>query len=48
MYAGTADVFAYEVDVSRAIAKTKKGKRPPSRELLVSSFNLDELGMKRV
>lgn len=48
MYAGNADVFAYEVDVSRAIAKTKKGKRPPSKELLVSSFNLDELGMKRV
>lgn len=48
MYAGNADVFAYKVDVSRAIAKTKKGKRPPSKELLVSSFNLDELGMKRV
>ena len=48
MYSGNADVFAYEVDVSRAIAKTKEGKRPPSKELLVSSFNLDTLGMKRV
>lgn len=48
MYAGNGKVFSYEVDVSRAIAKTKKGKRPPSKELLVSSFNLDELGMKRV
>tara|TARA_A100001011_G_scaffold393036_1_gene481923 strand:+ start:398 stop:1471 length:1074 start_codon:yes stop_codon:yes gene_type:complete len=48
MYAGNGKVFAYEVDVSRAIAKTKEGKRPPSKELLVSSFNLDELGMKRV
>ena len=48
MYTGNTDVFAYEVDVSRAIAKTNKGKRPPSKELLVSSFNLDELGMKRV
>ena len=48
MYAENKKVFAYEVDVSRAIAKTKEGKRPPSKELLVSSFNLDELGMKRV
>jgi len=48
MYAENKKVFAYEVDVSRAIAKTKEGKRPPSKELLVSSFNLDTLGMKRV
>ncbi len=48
MYAENKKVFAYEVDVSRAIAKTKEGKRPPSKELLVSSFNLDALGMKRV
>lgn len=48
MYAGNRKVFSYEVDVSRAIAKTKKGKRPPSKELIVSSFNLDELGMKKV
>ena len=48
MYAGNGKVFSYEVDVSRAIAKTKKGKRPPSKELLVSSFKLDELGMIRV
>lgn len=48
MYAGNDKVFAYEVEVSRAIAKTKKGKRPPSKELIVSSFNLDILGMNRV
>lgn len=48
MYAESKKVFAYEVDVSRAIAKTKEGKRPPSKELLVSSFNLDALGMRRV
>lgn len=48
MYAENKKVFAYEVDVSRAIAKTKEGKRPPSKELLVSSFNLDALGMRRV
>ena len=48
MYAENKKVFAYEVDVSRAIAKIKEGKRPPSKELLVSSFNLDELEMKKV
>ena len=48
MYAENKKVFAYEVNVSRAIAKTKEGKRPPSKELLVSSFNLDELEMKKV
>ena len=48
MYAKNKNVFAYEVDVSRAIAKTKKGKRPPSKELLVSSFKLEELGLERV
>ena len=48
MYAGNNEVYAYEVDVSRSIARTKKGKRPPSKELLVSSFNLDVLGMVRV
>jgi DNA adenine methylase len=48
MYAKNKRVFAYEVDVSRAIAKTKEGKRPPSKELLVSSFSLDELEMKRI
>ena len=48
MYAKNKKVFAYEVDVSRAIAKTKAGKRPPSKELLVSSFSLDELAMKRI
>ena len=47
-YANSKKVFAYEVMVSRAIAKTKKGKRPPSKELLVSSFNLDSLGLKKV
>ena len=48
MYAENKKVFAYEVDVSRSIAKTKEGKRPPSKEHLVSSFNLDALGMRRV
>lgn len=48
MYAGNNKVYAYEVDVSRSIARTNKGKRPPSKELLVSSFNLDILGMRRV
>lgn len=48
MYAENKKVFAYEINVSRAIAKTKEGKRPPSKELLVSSFNIDSLGMKRV
>ena len=48
MYAKNKNVFAYEVDVSRAIAKTKKGKRPPSKELLVSSFSLEELGLERI
>ncbi len=48
MYAGSNKVFAYEVQVSRAIAKTTKGKRPPSKELLVSSFNLDALHLERV
>lgn len=48
MYAKNKNVFAYEVDVTRSIAKTKKGKRPPSKELLVSSFDLDELGLKKV
>ena len=48
MYAQNKKVFAYEIDVSRAIAKTKEGKRPPSKELLVSSFNLDKLEMRRV
>ena len=40
MYAENKNIFAYEVDVSRSIAKTEKGKRLPSKELLVSSFNL--------
>jgi len=48
MYAKNKKVFAYEVDVSRAIAKTKEGKRPPSKELLVSSFSLEELALDRV
>lgn len=48
MYAKNKNVFAYEVDVTRSIAKTKKGKRPPAKELLVSSFDLDELGLKKV
>jgi DNA adenine methylase len=48
MYAKNNKAFAYEVDVSRAIAKIKEGKRPPSKELLVSSFNLSDLGMKRI
>ena len=48
MYAENKKVFAYEINVSRAIAKTKEGKRSPSKELLVSSFNIDSLGMKRV
>ena len=48
MYARNNSVFAYEVEVSRSIAKTNKGKRPPSKELLVSSFNLDDLGLKKV
>jgi len=47
-YANSKKVFAYEVMVSRAIAKTNKGKRPPSKELLVSSFSLDSLGLKKV
>ncbi len=47
-YANSNKVFAYEVQVSRAIAKTTKGKRPPSKELLVSSFNLDALHLDRV
>tara|TARA_A100001035_G_C27754050_1_gene488016 strand:- start:309 stop:1316 length:1008 start_codon:yes stop_codon:yes gene_type:complete len=47
-YANSNKVFAYEVQVSRAIAKTTKGKRPPSKELLVSSFNLDALHLERV
>ena len=47
MYAGNGKVFAYEVDVSRSIARTKEGKRPPSKELVVSSFSLDVLGMKK-
>ena len=48
MYAKNKKVFAYEVDVARAIAKTKEGKRPPSKELLVSSFSLEELALDRV
>lgn len=47
-YADNKNVFGYEVDVSRSIAKTTKGKRPPSKELLVSSFELDQLGLKRI
>jgi len=50
---GTKKTFAYEVMVSRQIASTatdKKGvsTRPKVSELLVSSFNLDELGLSRI
>jgi DNA adenine methylase len=48
MYKQSKKVFAYEVGVSRAIAKIKEGKRPPSKELLVSSFNLKKLGLEKV
>ena len=48
MYAKNKKVFAYEVGVSRAIAKTKSGKRPPSKELLVSFFSLEKLALDRV
>ena len=50
---GTKKTFAYEVMVSRQIASTvtdKKGvsTRPKVSELLVSSFNLDELGLTKI
>ena len=48
MYAENKNIFAYEVDVSRSIAKTEKGKRLPSKELLVSSFNLDDLHLEKI
>tara|TARA_B100002052_G_scaffold191676_1_gene174689 strand:- start:129 stop:1178 length:1050 start_codon:yes stop_codon:yes gene_type:complete len=50
---GTKKTFAYEVMVTRQIASTvtdKKGvsTRPKVSELLVSSFNLDELGLTKI
>lgn len=52
-YAKNKNVFAYEVLVSRSISKTVQDNqgnitRPKSRELLVSSFNLDSLGFIRI
>ena len=48
MYTQNKKVFTYEVNVSRAIAKIKEGKRPPSKELIISSFNLEKLGLERI
>lgn len=47
-YAKNKKVFAYEIMVSRAIAKMKEGKRPPTKELLVSSFDLGSLNFQRL
>ena len=45
---GTKNTFAYEVMVARNIAPTQNNTRPKVSEIMVSSFNLDNLGLSRV
>ena len=50
---GTKNTFAYEVMVARNIAPTQEkkegdGTRPKVSEIIVSSFNLDNLGLSRI